>query len=447
MRWIFLFFILTACQEEDLKFCMEISSAQPITFWLDGQQSFNNKTNTGVDKKCFFQPFGCDDEIKFQFKDNTQDAATLKVIDTDGTEVTEINFTEEEKTEVQSISLQFSTTEFSGGLGDWANANGSDRSSAASWITGSTPTSARAYSGVGGSTSKYFVIQRNDGSGRGWPPGNYTIELEGRNLSTFSDAAQNLGMGLYGLDNLTSQTQIFPTNSPGNLPTSGATTTITFSFTLAVYYEYLGVVLDRLGPPGGFDLDGRIISIELTASPITETVYAHTIYSASFTPSDESLCGQKVKFEIWSTERLAYSDYVYIDDSETTQIQYSNENNFAGLDYSNDDIFNMRVKSKFFKERFPEENESESLSDGSVEKLSSSVKKQKLLQIEPCPYYMHEKIKLILQHNYILIDGLLWEKEENYEMSPLNEKNPFELGSVWLTQKQDSYFTNVYGVV
>jgi len=104
--------------------------------------------------------------------------------------------------------------------------------------------------------------------------------------------------------------------------------------------------------------------------------------------------------------------------------------------------------SQGFRENwFPEENESDELSNGEVVKLSGSVKNQKLLEVEPLPYYFHRKMKLILQHNYILIDGQQWEKEEPYEMESLNEKYPLEKATAWLTQKDDSYFTNVYGIV
>lgn len=149
--------------------------------------------------------------------------------------------------------------------------------------------------------------------------------------------------------------------------------------------------------------------------------------------------------------QIAFTDCISVAETQTDTrlITYSNENDFAGISYSVDPKpeFNIRIKSKFFKERYPEENESEELSNGQVVKLSGSVKTQKLLQVEPCPYFIHSTLKLVLQHNYILIDGEEWEKEEAYEMKELNEKYPFESAECWLTKKDGAYYTNTYGNV
>jgi hypothetical protein len=148
---------------------------------------------------------------------------------------------------------------------------------------------------------------------------------------------------------------------------------------------------------------------------------------------------------------VAYSDCLEIktSHSETRLISYSNEDDFANISYSIDPrpTFIIRVHSKFFKERHPEENESEDQSDSNVEKLSGSVKLQRLLQVEPCPYFFHYLLKLILQHNYILIDGEEWVKEESYSTKEMDEQFPMEPAEVWLTQKEEGYYSNTYGTV
>lgn len=148
---------------------------------------------------------------------------------------------------------------------------------------------------------------------------------------------------------------------------------------------------------------------------------------------------------------VAFSDFLSVKTTHenTRFIEYSNQSSFAGIDYVNDPrTFGIRVLSKFFVERDPEEDESEELSDGDVVKLSGSVKTQKLLELEPLPYYMHKKLKLILQHNYILIDDEEYTKEEAYEIGePMGQgRYPFTLGKVWMTLK-NSFVTNVFGEV
>lgn len=142
---------------------------------------------------------------------------------------------------------------------------------------------------------------------------------------------------------------------------------------------------------------------------------------------------------------IAGSDCLDVQDHEdTVLIKYSNAVDFAGISYDAGTEFSIRVPGMFFKERFPDENESEKLSDNSVDKLSGTVKSQKLLVIDAAPYYWHKMLSLILQHNEITIDDVLWVKEEPYEMKPINDGHPFERAQCWLTQKEDGFFINVY---
>lgn len=145
----------------------------------------------------------------------------------------------------------------------------------------------------------------------------------------------------------------------------------------------------------------------------------------------------------------AYTDLLDIQPSHkhTNLLQYSNETDFAGLIYEGitpTPSFGIRITSKFFKRRNPEENESESLSDGSVVKLLGTAKKQRLLQVEPAPPYLHDKLTLILQHNTIYMDNRSWVKEEAYETEELDEYSAMSLGKAWLTQASDNYVTNPF---
>lgn len=133
------------------------------------------------------------------------------------------------------------------------------------------------------------------------------------------------------------------------------------------------------------------------------------------------------------------------DHRNTRLIKYSNDQNYAGLDYTDGEIFQLRVWSKFFKEQLPEESESESLSDGEVVKLSSSVKQQKYFEVELMPFFMHRKIKLAVLHNTINIDDELWTEEGGYETNQPDERFPYYTGKVWLTKQEESFITNVFG--
>jgi len=148
---------------------------------------------------------------------------------------------------------------------------------------------------------------------------------------------------------------------------------------------------------------------------------------------------------------IAYSDCLEVRETHwgTFTVKYSNANDFADLNYSGEEppIFTVRIKAMFFREKYPEENESESLSDRSVVKISGDFKTQKLIEMEPCPYYFHKLMNFVLQHNTIQMFDKYWEKEEAYEMNLINHRSPFERGFAWMTQKEESYYTNVYGEI
>lgn len=141
------------------------------------------------------------------------------------------------------------------------------------------------------------------------------------------------------------------------------------------------------------------------------------------------------------------SDLIYFTDDVfgTQLLQYSNANDYAGISYAAAEKFCLRVAAKFYEEREPEEDESEALSDSTVVKLSGTVKRQKLLEIEPLPPYLIFKLKLILKHNTLKVDDQYYIQEESLDVSKLNDRFALFLSKVWLTLRDGGYFTNVYG--
>jgi hypothetical protein len=148
-----------------------------------------------------------------------------------------------------------------------------------------------------------------------------------------------------------------------------------------------------------------------------------------------------------SPEVLSRSDFMEVADTQrdTRIVRYTNEGEFAGIPYDLLDPkpeFNIRLLSRFYKERNPQEEETESNSDGTIVKLSSEFKTQRRLELDPLPMYMHKKIVLALQHNSVNIENLQWVKEEGYDLDEINSKYPHEAAQVWLTLSEDNYTTN-----
>ena len=72
-----------------------VSDSIPVQFWVNGEETFNEKDVCGVIKQdCFCQPFNCDDEFKIQFQADTGLGYVLSVISTDDTLIARFDFEE-----------------------------------------------------------------------------------------------------------------------------------------------------------------------------------------------------------------------------------------------------------------------------------------------------------------------------------------------------------------
>jgi len=166
-----------------------------------------------------------------------------------------------------------------------------------------------------------------------------------------------------------------------------------------------------------------------------------TVYTVSFSPSTYDITNQLIKLKIYNgSNELFKSDCLNIKQSwdETVLITYSNNRNFAGLNYtlvSPDPEFSIRIPAVFFHERFPEQDEVIELSNSRSIQLNAQVKAQRLLEIFPSPYYWHRKLKLILKHQFVSIDCQDWVKSEQYELQESSRRNPLKKALVWLDEK------------
>lgn len=131
----------------------------------------------------------------------------------------------------------------------------------------------------------------------------------------------------------------------------------------------------------------------------------------------------------------------------TLLISYSNPVDWDNIPYSSLEpapTFSLRIPGRLniHDPRFPEENESLDQSNGDIEKLFGSLKKQILLQHDPMPWFMIEKLKHVFKHETITIRGISFTAEEQYEVLPGRLDYPFRKGRIWLTVR-GSYKTNV----
>jgi hypothetical protein len=170
-----------------------------------------------------------------------------------------------------------------------------------------------------------------------------------------------------------------------------------------------------------------------------------SVFRLWFRPSDEGICDEKIAMKIYndasSPRELVYkSDCLDVKTfhTGTKLIEYYNNRDVAGLiyaDISPDEVFYLRVPCRFFHERKPKtQNAMELTSEVLI--TSATSKKQKLLEVEHAPYYMHNKIADILTHHqYITIDNDFWKLEEDYEVNQGEKRWPLKTATCYLTKK------------
>lgn len=199
---------------------------------------------------------------------------------------------------------------------------------------------------------------------------------------------------------------------------------------IQVDFDILDAIILKIYDPDG---------IVLNSINFTNTI--DTVYSVSFTPADYDICDEYIRLKIFrGTNELYKSDCLHVKAlwDETVLITYSNDRNYASLNYTlvtPDPEFSIRIPATFFHERFPEEKEVIQLSNSRSIQLNAQVMAQRLLEIGPMPYYMHRKLKLILKHQFVTIDFQDWVQSENYDMVESSRRNPWRQGKVWLNEK------------
>ncbi len=73
---------------------MILSNSLPIQFWVNGQETFNEKDVCGITPVCWCQPFQCDDEIRIQFIHETNRVYKLKISNSNDDELVLLPFTQ-----------------------------------------------------------------------------------------------------------------------------------------------------------------------------------------------------------------------------------------------------------------------------------------------------------------------------------------------------------------
>jgi hypothetical protein len=431
MRYFILVVLLTSCYHENVepKYCIKmvrISDANPVQFWINNIPTFNEKPEAGVDHACFYQPWNCEDTLQTQVIADEESIIKMSVRDEQDEEIESLDllpyvsrptvYHNEYLLDAvcnQKIKLRLTATEFediftnSGFTG-----GGTGWSQGATGIDWSFVGNKARVNLTGGTNSSKALGQAYAGS-----PGQYRLKIN----ATLSE-------------DLPSQTSVVQ-QVQLNFNTGGinGTTVHTYNF----------------GELRSLNV-GNIYTIDINTVQTIPLAFDFISLSVGQSGGGNPACRVEVDFVIAQSPSITIfnSDYLDIRDNhaDTRLISVTNGIDYAGLAYEDitpEPQFSLRLKSKFYVPRFPEENESEPDGGGNVDKLSSEVKTQRLLEVDPLPPYMLYKVKLHLQHNTIYVENQAWIKEEPLDQEQVGDQNPFFKSNTYLTLKNDEYFINL----
>jgi hypothetical protein len=376
---------------------MTLSNALPIQFWLDGEESFNDKSVYGISSICFCQPWNCDDEINLQFLSDDDFDYSLNILDSSDNLLENLPFTQEQQHSEDYLS-SYPLSGFTNEAGAGTN-----------WTPGVNPSIVTA-----------GVELLTDGlveSVTGIPAGQYILNI-GLN---FSGAGVSLAVNFY-------------TNGVGIASRLFTSDGLDISVAITL--------------PSAPDTIKFFVSSS-TVSTRTTTLYTFSMtrngyyYSLAFTPTAH--CNEQVKFQIQNDSSSpntieASSDCVLLKESHlgTIAIDYSNNSNFNNLIYENispSTTFRLRIPAIFFDEDNPAEQEDHELSNGEIVRLYNKLELKKRLDIGFMPAYMHQKLQLVLMHDNITIEERQWIRRDAYEKKEGHRMFPLRRASVWLHDK------------
>jgi hypothetical protein len=388
---------------------MIFSDALPVQFWLSDCNTYNETVPKGVHEQCFCAPWQCDDEIRIQFQEGISPDGDyfLGIKNADGDYLTALPFTEIESG-IHSLNFSPETEDICDEVIALEVLNSDDVTlcpSPSQWQD--DPAITIAFDSKGVST-----FHETMGNG-------FKVAYMDLVVPVGATVRMQVSVTITGIPALGSvEVKIYLTN--GSAASSSDTDSMAIMTTDGTFTEELVVTrtgstssrlyirLDHFNAASGLDTD------------ITVPVSAPVYINPDATPLAKSDC-----LQIATTQ------------DETHLIEYSNERNFAGLNYTDispDAAFNIRVPSRFFHEEFPEEDEAMELTS-SVITTSSQLKSQKLLEVKHVPYYFHKKLQLILKHQTLTINDIAYKKEEKYQINQGNKRWPLKSATCLLTEK------------
>lgn len=385
---------------------MTFSDALPIQFWVNGEETFNEKAVCGIIKQdCFCQPVECDDEITIQFQDEPGKDFSVNVGNS------------------SSDPFSLENNHFDTNIDGWSNVG-----SGTDWLGGVTITYTNI--AIGESSKRLEQVFPT------LPAGMYRCNI---NVYNAGGGATTMNWKVEVYNGATLVQELLNFNQSLTTLEDTGIIEITGSFDRIAFSTSYVSGVDPF--QAGVDYINLYNSSSDVSLPMSEN---DGVYTVNFILGEQGVvCGEKFIIEIYDTSTspqvlVAKSDCIDVKESHecTKLIGYSNASDFDGIVYTDASpppTFYLRIPATFFEEDNPQEQEDLELSNGVIVTLRQSIQEKTLLETGYMPNYMHKKLQKVLMHETIEIDGDNWKRRDPYETNPIKKYN-LKRGSVLLTK-------------
>ena len=479
-----IFALLTSCndpleQNPIRKWQMTFSNAQPVQFWVNGVETFNQKEVCGINQICFCQSFNCDDEIKIQFTDTHNINYYLSIFDSNGVEIALLLFGKVLSGSVYIYDLSLIPSQTTPSICDLSvqfkivtvqtvsecglyncqfdspiEAGDENAGFPKNWYHVNNGNLTDPNDQYVQMTTPYFgylnYVKKNHSVAYPAPNPTYTNVplLEHRILWRSTDVESATTLPIVGEDiRIRARLRVeFLGVTPGLqfnlhvLVTAGAISGYTEIGTYTSPPGSLELIVNDLITIPGSPTSKRYVAFYVTGCEGTIESDDNNIYINYFDVQyGEQL--NEIFDDLSVDEVLAQSDCIDIktDHACTTLIEYSNSRDFAGLVYPQttpSNSFFLRIPALLIEDdEFPREQEDTELSNGEIVRRYNKLEVKRNLDIGFMPNYMHKKLNLILMHDQITINELDWIVRDPYEKVKGNKHYPLRRANVLLTDK------------
>lgn len=354
------------------------SEALPIHIWANDEESFNEEEECMIEKFCFNQEFECGDVIRLQFID-----------DEDSDEDYDLVFYDEDDNEIYQSPFTKVKAQLFDPLQDWNQGGGGE-----------------VWTGIGTPNPSVTL-----------PAGSTFSNLF---LTSIVPPASTLLRVVYDFDNSAVASDLIfrfrfsgsaVTPLPSTVPLGVGNTSGYFDITLDSIADDFTVEIQK---PSGAETTISPNFIKLyKASNVNDIV----IYSISLIPNDIDLCDQSIYFKVLKNSddsQIGRSDIVRFSNEIAcnTLLKYKRSQSRDGIFYDEtSEFFEIRIPGVFYHKAPVTTQASMELSNSKVITRSWTKKKRTRWKIQDMPYYMHDKLELILAHcvgGTLEINGVQW---------------------------------------